>query len=105
MEKIEFEFVVKSVKVNVNEEWKWIKGFEGLYEISTLGNVRNNYKQKIRTFETSMGTKVKLKKNGFTYILLVPPLIFGTFYAQPGDSLESVKITKDFDYRGMPALF
>lgn len=33
----------------MREEWKDIKGFEGLYQISNLGRVKSLYKNIIRT--------------------------------------------------------
>ena len=30
----------------MNEEWKWIKGFEGLYQISNLGRLKSFHKNK-----------------------------------------------------------
>ena len=31
----------------MNEEWKWIKGYEGLYQISNFGRVKSFHKNKI----------------------------------------------------------
>lgn len=100
-----FEFVISRECVNVNEEWKWIKGYEGLYEISTYGNVRNNYKQRIRTFETRQGTMVKLKKDGFYELFIVPLLIFAAFYARPGDFVESFRTIRPAGPNDVPRLF
>lgn len=53
------------------EEWKDIKGYEGLYQVSTLGRVRSLHKQKgitERILKPGIGTsgylRVVLSKNG-----------------------------------------
>lgn len=95
MGKIMKKFELRRESVNVNEEWKWINGYEGLYEISTLGNVRNNFKQRIGTFKTKNGTMVKLKKDGFSQDFMVALLIFEAFYKRPGDYISAVHIIRE----------
>lgn len=80
MRKIMYKFELLREELKPIEEWKWIEGYEGLYEISNYGNVRNNFKQRIRTFETKRGMMVKLKRDGFSELFIVPLLVYMAFY-------------------------
>ena len=46
----------------MREEWKNIKGYEGLYKISNLGRVKN--------LKTNKILKLKLRKDGYTQVTL-----------------------------------
>ena len=74
----------------MNEIWKSIKGYEGLYEISSLGRVKNlNYKgsgkEKIlKNTECSNGyLRVGLIKNGKTKMFRVHRLVAEAFIPNP----------------------
>ena len=36
------------------EEWKWIKGYEGIYQVSNLGRIKSFHKDKINGFILSV---------------------------------------------------
>lgn len=61
------------------EEWKWIPKFEEFYQVSNLGNIRNNLRQPIKVD----GDKVTLYKNGFKYQFYVQYLVNVAFYNIP----------------------
>lgn len=51
----------------MEEIWKDIKGYEGLYQISNLGNVKSfNY----RKMKTTKNKQINLDKNGYSYVIL-----------------------------------
>ena len=61
----------------MNEIWKDIKNFEGLYQVSNLGRVKclehkcpGRYKGKYRTVKEHMMTCVENKTNGYLYVSL-----------------------------------
>lgn len=65
--------------MNSFEEWVPIPKFEGLYEVSNKGNIRNNLRQPIRID----GEWVTLYKNGFSYKFYVQFLVNVAFYNIP----------------------
>lgn len=66
------------------EEWKPITGYEGLYEVSNLGNVRNNLGQPIKQYTSCGGYKrVLLKKDGFTEYVYMHRLVASEFIDNP----------------------
>lgn len=79
----------------MKEIWKeinWIKGYEGLYQISNLGNViSNNYRHKkeehqIKTFVNKHGYfAVVLKANGNQKNMLVHRLVATAFIENPNN--------------------
>lgn len=82
----------------MNEEWKDIKGFEGLYQVSTMGNVRklrfiNNYVNKEKVFSVTPqpnGTgylKVMLWKESKHQQKLVHRLVAEAFIDNPEGKL------------------
>ncbi len=61
----------------MNEEWRDIAGFEGLYQVSNLGRVKclehkcpGRYKGKFRTVKEHLMTCVENKTNGYIYVTL-----------------------------------
>lgn len=68
------------------EEWKPITGYEGLYEVSNLGNVRNNLGQPIKQYTSCGGYKrVLLKKDGFTEYVYMHRLVAMHFISNPNN--------------------
>ena len=64
----------------MNEEWKDIKGYEGLYEVSNTGKVRNKNNGKERKFNEHHGYKrVTLSKNNKLKSRFVHDLVAETF--------------------------
>lgn len=71
----------------MKEIWKNIKGYEGIYQISNLGNVRNllSYERKNLKGEiTEKGyIRVSLHKNGFRKVFRVHRLVAQAFIPNP----------------------
>lgn len=64
----------------VKEEWKDIKGYEGLYQISNLGNVKSLNTNKNMKFTTRSGYyNIILRKNGKRYSKQVHRLVAEAF--------------------------
>jgi ribosomal 30S subunit maturation factor RimM len=65
----------------MKETWKDIRGYEGLYQVSDLGNVRNLVTQKIlkQSFNTSGYVQVSLNKNHKRKKITVHRLVLETF--------------------------
>lgn len=62
------------------EQWKAIPGYEDLYEVSDLGNVRNvKTKKKLKFQKTKNYHSLKLSKNGKTNRFYVHQLVAITF--------------------------
>lgn len=58
------------------EEWKDISGYEGLYQISNLGRVKNNKNRILLNFQDKDGYyRIKLSKNNITKGFLIHRLI------------------------------
>lgn len=82
----------------MTETWKAIKGYEGIYEISNLGRVRNiKRKNKIvKSYTTKLGyQRVQLSKNGKFKNLLIHRLVADAFLPKPDN--KDVINHKDFD--------
>jgi len=73
----------------MKEEWKDIKGYEGLYEVSSFGNIRTNKRQgtdsRIRKQNTAKNgyRLVTLCKNGKYKTCLVHRLVASAFIDNP----------------------
>ena len=73
------------------EEWKEIPGYEGLYEVSNMGNVRNVRRNKLlRLLKTNNRyIRISLCKNGIKTGLTVHRLVAEAFLPNP-DNLPEV---------------
>ena len=72
----------------MNEEiWKDIKGYEGIYQVSNLGNIKNVIKDKIRKpcINPNGYKMVNLYKNGVSKNLLVNRLVAEAFIPNPNN--------------------
>lgn len=76
--------------MNIIEQWKTVKGYEGLYEVSNLGNVKSlNYRHTGRERILKPGKvgggylQVQLCKNGKRKMLLVHRLVAAAFIPNP----------------------
>ena len=73
-----------------NELWKPVKGYEGLYEVSSLGRVRNNKNKILKQFQFQNGYYgITLHKNGVQKTLLVHRLVAETLLQNP-DNLSYI---------------
>ena len=87
----------------MSEEWKAVKGYEGFYEVSTLGNVRSvdryvrksngvwqfRKSRKCRIFEDAWGyLNVKLNKDSVTSTKKVHRIVYETFVGKIPDGYE-----------------
>lgn len=82
------------------EEWKQIKGFDGLYEVSNMGKIRSNYHQKpkiIKAHENSRGyLRVRLRsKNKAPKMYFVHRLVAESFIEH--SKSDNVVNHKDFN--------
>lgn len=71
----------------MQEIWKDIVGYEGLYQISNLGNVKSLKKDKIRKpcINPNGYKMVNLYKNGISKNILVNRLVAKAFIPNPND--------------------
>ena len=71
----------------MEEIWKNIKGYEGLYQVSNLGNIKNNQIIK-KTYKRKDGyLNVQLSKNGKVKTFLVHQLVAKSFI----DNIDNLK--------------
>ena len=69
---------------NNNEIWKPIKGFEKLYEISSIGRVRNTRNKILKTYKINSGYEcLKFTVNGNRTSHLVHRLVANAFIEKP----------------------
>lgn len=72
------------------EEWRAVPGYEGLYEVSNMGNVRNVRRNKLLRLQKNQGyIRVWLYKNGIQTGLRVHRLVAQAFLPNP-DNLPEV---------------
>lgn len=78
-------------KIMFNEIWKDVDGFEGLYEVSNLGNVRrfDTKKAKVKSLNIYGYPQVNLYKNGKAYLRRVHRLVAIAFIPNP-DNLPMI---------------
>jgi hypothetical protein len=76
--------------IPTSEVWKDIVGYEGLYQVSNLGNVKslgNEFSRKERVLKPSLQSKgyltVVLQKNGIRNMVLVHRLVAEYFVSNP----------------------
>lgn len=78
------------------EEWKWIKGYEGLYEISNMGRVRTHKKNRRSEFLSNKRLNadgyvhVALRKDGKAKEFRVNRLVAFHFIGEPKDKNMTV---------------
>lgn len=76
----------------MQEIWKDIKGFEGLYQISNLGNVKSFYKGRTYIKKCTLGSRgylfVNLSKNKKNKAFRVHRLVAKEFLPNPNNYLE-----------------
>ena len=65
---------------NNNEIWKAVKNFEGIYEVSSLGNVRNNRQKLLKYYVINSGyAAIKFTVNGKRSSHLIHRLVLEAF--------------------------
>lgn len=79
------------------EEWKDIVGYEGLYQVSNLGNVKNvKYGKNFTMDQTFIGSDnyyiVKLKKNGHSRTHFVHNLVADAFLTKENNKCDLMHI-------------
>lgn len=73
----------------MEEKWKDIEGYEGLYQISSMGNIRSFYPHnfrkgdRLRTFENGGYRRAALYKDGKLCKILVHRLVAKAFIPNP----------------------
>ena len=73
---------------NTNEQWLPVQGFEGLYEVSSHGRVRNNRKvMKVYVINSGYAC-LKLVKDGVRTSVLVHRLVAQAFCTKSEDAIE-----------------
>lgn len=72
-----------------NEEWRPVVGFEGYYEVSSLGRLRSAITKRIRKAQGSRYLSISLSKNGEEYNRLIHRLVAESFIPNP-DNLPEV---------------
>lgn len=77
------------------EHWKWIKGFEGKYEVSDLGRVRSYATGKRVYLSVNRLTHdgyahIALRKNGKAYEFRLNRIVAETFISQPPKDKNTV---------------
>ena len=77
----------------MEEQWKDIKGYEGLYEISNFGRVRSfNYTLEEKILKISEGRRVCLCKDGKVERFTVSHLFAETFYGKECNQNTFIKL-------------
>ena len=79
------------------EEWKAIKGYEGIYEVSNLGRVRSNNGEITPQPNSTGYLRVKLSKNGEKRRFLVHRLVADAFVTNPNPEVNNVVNHLDCD--------
>lgn len=68
------------------EIWKDIEGYEGLYQVSNLGNVKNNKNKIMKLAKEKNGyLRINLSKNGFKKRMSIHKLVAMTFIPNPNN--------------------
>ena len=70
------------------EEWKDIQGYEGIYQVSSHGRVRNGFKILKKQKHKQGYELIGLSKNGTTKTYLVHRLVAKTFIPNPNNKPE-----------------
>jgi hypothetical protein len=72
------------------EEWRWVSGYEGIYEVSTEGRVRSHHKSPriLKPNTTSNYASVTLYRPGRIQTWRVHRLVLETFVGPPPEGTE-----------------
>lgn len=90
----------------MEEIWKNIKGFEGLYEASINGNIRNSKTKRILSQrKQSLTLVVSISKNGICHNFCVSRIIANTFLPNPNQFNFVGHIDGDFTNNNIKNLF
>lgn len=69
------------------QEWKWIKGYEGLYQVSNLGNIKSFYFKTPREIFPAINSKgyyqINLWKNKKRKLVLISRIVCEAFHPNP----------------------
>lgn len=91
-------FLLKSQekRYTLKEEWKNIKGYEGLYQVSNFGNVRNQSGRILKTNESEHGyLKLELNNNRRKKTIHIHRLVAAAFIENPFHYAEVNHIDED----------
>ena len=85
------------------EEWKVIKGYEGLYQISNLGNVRNRHGKLLKPFKKDKygHALVGLSENNKSTKFQIHRLVALHFIPNPDNKSEVCHIDNTLDENGL----
>ena len=74
-----------------NEEWKSVKGYEGIYKVSNYGRVKNNRNKILKTYTINSGYEcIKFTVNGIRKSFLIHRLVLETF--KPNDDMYKKEV-------------
>lgn len=71
-----------------NEQWRPIKGYEGIYVVSNLGNIRSVKKKIYRKQRLERYKRAELSKNGIRKVYLVHRLVAIAFVDNPDNKKQ-----------------
>ena len=69
----------------MTEIWRDIKGYEGLYQVSNFGNIRNAKGRRLKQTYRGNYLKIGLSKNGHTRQISVHRIVAETFVDNPNN--------------------
>ena len=82
-------FEQTNFKIDDKEEWRDVEGYEGLYQVSTLGNVRSRHSGEWRPLKKAVGKDdyftVRLCRNGKTKAFKAHRLVAMAFLPNPNN--------------------
>lgn len=81
----------------MREEWKDVKGYEGLYQVSNLGAAYGIKRQRFlnTVYDRNGYSRVKLTKNGIGKLLSIHRLVAQAFVSNPENKAEVNHIDED----------
>lgn len=87
---------MKEEELFMKEIWKDIQGYEGLYQVSNLGNIKSFYTGKILKGGNYKGyLRLNLYKNGVKSMVSIHRLVAQTFIPNPENKPEVNHIDED----------